>query len=358
MSTLFDPGQGTHRVAGFTVDPGTALCGAPRHEARVYRVEPDGRATLLLHEVVCRDPCHSCGWPGRSVGCCGRYHLPCERSPERQGGGEDPAPGGSPLLALATDEAGRVAGKRHPAMFTGWRPVRRGVAYSSLPCVTRGSVLVGPAHWQARVLTGTRVVLQTRTGNSGEPDATWSPWSAEQSAPARRWPARPDATSMPGRSSRARIRPQPVLSEVAVVYLAQPEAEADGQAPKAAMVPGKQMIRWRDGPGRGYAPLRRLHSMDEGGVLDAAEPHREGGACRHRLRTAPPGTGRHQAPRRRRPRRRRWQGRDHDGACGAMSPHRRSRRMPRARCSQASGSALEETSFTWDTTEVPMAATW
>jgi hypothetical protein len=42
----------------------------------------------------------------------------------------------------------------------------------------------GALSWRAEQPEGTSVALQVRTGNVGEPDASWSPWSAEQSDPA------------------------------------------------------------------------------------------------------------------------------------------------------------------------------
>ena len=41
----------------------------------------------------------------------------------------------------------------------------------------------GSVGWQGETPEGTSIALQVRTGNVGEPDATWSPWSAEQSDP-------------------------------------------------------------------------------------------------------------------------------------------------------------------------------
>lgn len=41
----------------------------------------------------------------------------------------------------------------------------------------------GSVGWQGETPEGTSIALQVRTGNVGEPDATWSPWSPEQSDP-------------------------------------------------------------------------------------------------------------------------------------------------------------------------------
>ena len=44
----------------------------------------------------------------------------------------------------------------------------------------------GALTWRAEQPAGTSVALQVRTGNVGEPDATWSDWSAEQTDPGPR----------------------------------------------------------------------------------------------------------------------------------------------------------------------------
>jgi hypothetical protein len=43
----------------------------------------------------------------------------------------------------------------------------------------------GALNWRAERPAGTVIAFQSRSGNVGEPDETWSPWSAEQSDPAK-----------------------------------------------------------------------------------------------------------------------------------------------------------------------------
>lgn len=58
----------------------------------------------------------------------------------------------------------------------------------------------GSLTWRADVPPKTSVAVQVRTGNVGEPDETWSPWSAEQTDPAT---AR--AQSPPGRFAQYKV---------------------------------------------------------------------------------------------------------------------------------------------------------
>ncbi len=59
----------------------------------------------------------------------------------------------------------------------------------------------GTVSWQAELPPGTRAVLQARSGNVGEPDETWSPWSAELTEPGRAAGAVP-----PGRFIQYRVK--------------------------------------------------------------------------------------------------------------------------------------------------------
>ena len=59
----------------------------------------------------------------------------------------------------------------------------------------------GALSWRADVPAGTAIAVQVRTGNVGEPDETWSAWSAEQTDPlASR------AESPPGRFVQYRVK--------------------------------------------------------------------------------------------------------------------------------------------------------
>jgi len=59
----------------------------------------------------------------------------------------------------------------------------------------------GTVSWQAELPPGTAALLQARSGNVGEPDETWSPWSAELTEPGRAGGSIP-----PGRFIQYRIK--------------------------------------------------------------------------------------------------------------------------------------------------------
>ncbi len=78
----------------------------------------------------------------------------------------------------------------------------------------------GTLDWQANRPEGTTVSLQVRTGNVGEPDATWSDWS-----PPQRDPGKAAAEVSPGRFAQYRVTLQtskpdatPVLRSVTLRY--------------------------------------------------------------------------------------------------------------------------------------------
>jgi hypothetical protein len=78
----------------------------------------------------------------------------------------------------------------------------------------------GALTWQATQPPGTSVTIQSRSGNVGEPDETWSAWSAEQTDPATS-----RAASPPGRFVQYRVtlsttdpRKAPELRSVALSF--------------------------------------------------------------------------------------------------------------------------------------------
>ncbi len=152
------------------------------------------------------------------------------------------------FLAMALDEQGTIllgsaTGDVHRMAA---QPARRGELESAVR--DAGSIARwGRLTWVAKTPAGTRIVLQTRTGNSEEPDSTWNPWSADvaqsgqtvASPPARYFQYRAVLTSD---DTAAR----PVLSEVAVVYMPRnQEPKVTVSAPKGGEVwSKKQTIRW------------------------------------------------------------------------------------------------------------------
>ena len=193
VSTLFDPAQG-NTASLITVDPAGQLYVGTSPLGAIYRVERDGRATLLHEKSSAGINALAADGRGALWAAAGDTIYRVSGSPERPVVEKIQHPSAPRFLALATDEAGQVVGSATGMSPAGDRLLRRGVLESAVR--DAGSVARwGRLTWQARVPTGTRVVLQTRTGNSGEPDSTWSPGPRSRRAPGRRWPARPDATS-------------------------------------------------------------------------------------------------------------------------------------------------------------------
>ncbi len=90
------------------------------------------------------------------------------------------------ILALVSDpKGGLIIGAGDPGAI-----VRLDTGYASSGSLisdvldTKLISRFGALSWRADQPEGTTVSLQVRTGNVGEPDATWSPWSAEQTSPA------------------------------------------------------------------------------------------------------------------------------------------------------------------------------
>jgi len=358
VSTLFDPGQGT-TASLITVDPTGQLYVGTSPRGALYRVEPDGRATLLHEKSSAGINAIAADGRGALWAAAGDTIYRVSGSPERPVVEKIQPPVAPRFLALATDEAGRVAvGSATGDVYrlAAGSP-RRGVLESAVR--DAGSVARwGRLTWQARVPAGTRVVLQTRTGNSGEPDATWSPWSAEQT--------RSGATvaSPPGRYFQYRAiltsedpSVQPVLSEVAVVYLAHNQKpKLTVQAPKSGDVwSRKQTIRWSGtDPDKDTLLYDVYYSGDEGAswtrlnriVKEAPAgtpengPAGNGAAPSAKAPAAPPAAG--------------GKGGATKAPAAAMSPApANSSNAPAPGAPKRQDPSLKETSFTWDTTEVP-----
>jgi hypothetical protein len=79
----------------------------------------------------------------------------------------------------------------------------------------------GRLAWRAEVPSGTSVAFQTRSGNTEEPDRTWSEWSKEQSEPAGGRVESPAARFLQWRAILNSKDPAatPELREVGVVYM-------------------------------------------------------------------------------------------------------------------------------------------
>lgn len=94
--------------------------------------------------------------------------------------------------------------------------------YRSSPMDTKTVSSWGKIRWEARVPSGTTVQLQTRTGNSAEPDNTWSDWSPAYSRSEGEQITSPRARFIQWRSvlnSTGELSPE--LLDVTAVYLQQ-----------------------------------------------------------------------------------------------------------------------------------------
>jgi hypothetical protein len=78
----------------------------------------------------------------------------------------------------------------------------------------------GSLTWHADLPPGTSISFETRTGNVGEPDETWSPWSASQTDPSISITASPTARFIQYRAKLSTTDPKqsPELRSVALSY--------------------------------------------------------------------------------------------------------------------------------------------
>jgi hypothetical protein len=185
-------------------------------------------------------------------------------SPERGGNGDTvrfyDAPSDIQILSLCQDEGGRVwaaTGNVAGVYALGEAKAPQG-EYVSTVLDARAASTWGSIRWSADVPSGGGVRIQTRSGDTLEPDATWSDWSVPYSDPNGERIASPPARYLQYRvtltgSSSGGIGP--VLRSVEAFYL------PPNQAPQIAALPSPR-------PGevwRGVKPLR----------WNAADPDRD-----------------------------------------------------------------------------------
>jgi sugar lactone lactonase YvrE len=201
---------------------GPALDGVQLPRSEVYRIAPDGRVVVLWSsqsEVVHSLALDPSGQPLIGTGEPGRIRAlgePRESTllaqlPQSQVTSLASAPGRR--MYAASSNVGRVYLLDAAAGESG--------IYLSPPRDAIAPSRWGRISWRASVPEGTRVEIATRSGNSGVPDGTWSPWSSAYSIasgsaivspPARylQWQAR--LARQPGGLS-------PILHTVSVAYL-------------------------------------------------------------------------------------------------------------------------------------------
>jgi hypothetical protein len=167
----------------------------------VYRIDGDGvpREVLRVKALI-----HALAWVDD--------HLFVGTGPEGQlyevrERGEETAPiakldNGQVLSLLAEPEGGLLIGTGDPGGV-----LRLSARYATVGRLisevhdTRLVSRFGTMSWRAAQPPGTSVAVQARTGNVGDPDETWSDWSAEQADAATAQVASP-----PGRFVQYRVR--------------------------------------------------------------------------------------------------------------------------------------------------------
>ncbi|MDW8106095.1 MAG: SpoIVB peptidase S55 domain-containing protein [Armatimonadota bacterium] len=106
----------------------------------------------------------------------------------------------------------------------------------------------GTIRWSATVPSNTEVIVQTRSGNTREPDATWSDWTTSYPNPEGSQILSPTAQYLQVRVIlKGNAEFSPVVHQLSVSYLPAnrpPEVQLVGIKPYAALS-GKQVVRWR-----------------------------------------------------------------------------------------------------------------
>lgn len=184
----------------------------------VYRITPDGvprevfRARVLIYGLA---------WQHDRlvVGTGPEGQLYEVREPDQETAPIARLDNGQVLCLLSEPGGGLLAGTGDPGtvvrLNSGY--VARGTLVSDV-LDTKLISRFGALTWKGDQPSGTSIAVQVRTGNVGEPDATWSAWSPEQTDPdASR------AQSPPGRFAQYRVtlstRDEAATPELRSVYL-------------------------------------------------------------------------------------------------------------------------------------------
>jgi hypothetical protein len=151
-------------------------------ENAVYRVGPDGVAREIFRARVL---IHALAWQGDRllVGTGPEGQLYEVRDQGRESSPIARLDSGQ-ILALANEPGGGVlVATGDPGAVVRLSPgfVPAGTLTSDV-LDTKLVSRFGSIGWKADVPSGTSLAVQVRTGNVGEPDATWSPWSSEQTS--------------------------------------------------------------------------------------------------------------------------------------------------------------------------------
>jgi len=125
---------------------------------------------------------------------------------------------------------------------------REGI-YESVVHDAKQTALWGAIRWSAIIPAGTHLLVQTRTGDVAEPDATWSPWMTPK--------PEPDGgviTNPPGRYVQYRVilssespTTSPILQAITLTYLTknQPPKVAFQSPERGERWSGHKIIKWQ-----------------------------------------------------------------------------------------------------------------
>ena len=215
-------GRGPARQAGPRPPGGGSASPRPvaSGDNAVYRLDADGvprevlRVKSLVHALVWADDRLLAG-----TGPEGQLYEIRDR-------GEETAPiakldSGQILSLLVQPDGTILIGTGDPGSVV--QLARGHAAAGTLVSDVHDTKLVsrfGSLSWHADLPPGTSISFETRTGNVGEPDETWSPWSASQTDPAASVAASPPARFIQYRAKLATTDPRrtPELRSVSVSY--------------------------------------------------------------------------------------------------------------------------------------------
>jgi len=263
------------RPAGVPEPPGGSAAPKPATpgENAVYRIGPDGvprevfRARVLVYALA---------WQAHRlvIGTGPEGQIFEVRGPNREAAPIARLDHGQ-ALALLADPAGDLdvaAGDPGSVLRLGRGHVAAG-SLTSEALDARLPSRFGAITWQGETPAGTRITLQVRSGNVGEPDPTWSAWSEPQSDPETARAQAPLGRFAQYRVNLATINPAvtPVLRSVSLRYqtanlppeiakLDVPDvSEGDGATRQA-----KLALKWDVADPNGDDLAFRLHVRKEG----------------------------------------------------------------------------------------------
>ncbi|MDO8585651.1 MAG: SpoIVB peptidase S55 domain-containing protein [Armatimonadota bacterium] len=154
------------------------------------------------------------------------------------------------LISMALDSEGRLfAGTANPGSIyaTGSKAPAGGV-YESVAHDAKSISQWGTVSWSARVPDGAKVVIKTRSGNSADPDSSWSAWSPEYTiATGSRIVSQPSRyVQYRAELSSDKAETTPELKDVSIVFMSanQPPAVKISAPAGGEKWHRKQTVRW------------------------------------------------------------------------------------------------------------------